>query len=184
MDYYIDILIRPNPEISDSIMMNEVYFRLHKVLGNIGQGKVGVSFPKFNKTLGNCLRLHSSKEIIQQVMSTSWTKEVEDYIKVSNVTKIPEIVSYRMVQRVQLKSNIERLLRRSVRKGWLTEEEAELRLTDAKEKRTKLPFVRIQSLSTNQLFCLFIEHTSIVTNSQSGEFTAYGLSSNATIPWF
>lgn len=185
MDYYIDIQLRPSLEFEDPVLLNGIYFRLHKALGNVGQEKVGVSFPKFNKSLGSMLRLHSDKESLQRVMSTSWTTGIEDYMIVSEINMVPDIVSYRIVQRIQVKSSTERLLRRSVRKGWLTEEEAKLRLANCDDmKSTSLPYVRLRSLSSGQQFCLFIEHKPIVSTPSFGKFSAYGLSSTATVPWF
>lgn len=184
MNFYIDIEVRPDAEFSSSILMNEVYFRLHQLLVKFGQGEVGVSFPKFAKTLGPCLRIHGDQSALQRVMSTPWTSPIEDYIVVSGIKPVPEGVSHRVVQRLQIKSSPERLLRRSVKKGWITEDEATRRLAESRDQKTSLPYIRMRSLSTGQLFRIFIEHGLLVTLPQKGEFSAYGLSTSATIPWF
>ena len=185
MNYYINVHTRSNTEFSDSVLMNEMFFRVHKALGQFGDGNIGVSFPNFNKTLGNCLRLHGDEFSLKKLMSVPWSKDIEDYFVVGNITEIPSKVSYRMVRRIQTKSNTERLLRRSVKKGWLTETEAKQRQHEAVDvKNNKLPYIRLKSLSTNQFFHLFIEHGPTVENSQAGKFSAYGLSSTATVPWF
>ncbi len=184
MNYYIDIRVLPSSEFSDCILMNELFSRLHKVLVEFGNGEVGVSFPKVNKTLGDLLRLHGRQPVLQQLMATPWIGGLKDYIAVSGVNPIPENVSHRAVKRIQSKSSAERLIRRSVRKGWLTDEEAALKISDKSEKKLSLPYIRMKSHSTGQSFLLFVEHGPILSSPITGAFTAYGLSAHATIPWF
>lgn len=184
MNYYIDIRILPSPEFSDSLLMNELFLLLHKSLVMFGQGEVGVSFPNVNKALGDILRLHGHQSSLQRLMATPWIGGLMDYITISETIKIPDVVGYRVVKRIQAKSSSERLIRRSVRKGWLTEEEAILKIHSKSERKLSFPYLRMKSQSTRQMFRIFIEHGPILTNSVTGEFTAYGLSSNATIPWF
>lgn len=184
MNHYVDIRVLPSPDFSVSILMNELFSRLHKALVAFGQGEVGVSFPNVNKTLGELLRLHGPQLSLQRLMATSWINGFIDYVTVSGISPIPANVSYRIVRRIQVKSSSERLMRRSVRKGWLTEEEAALKISNRCEKSLSLPYLRVKSQSTEQAFRLFIEHGPIVPNPVIGVFSAYGLSSNATIPWF
>jgi CRISPR-associated endonuclease Csy4 len=184
MNYYIDIHFLPHSDFPDTTLMDMLFSYLHKQLVKIGWGEIGISFPNFSRTLGNLLRLHGKESSLQQLMSTPWMRDLIDYLKISNINPIPEKVSYRVVKRVQVKSCNERLYRRSIRKGWLTEEEMNLKISDCKVKRSSLPFLKVRSLSTGQIFLLFIEHGQILTSPTQGTFTAYGLSSNATIPWF
>lgn len=184
MNDYVDIRVLPDPDFSDSLMMNDLFSRLHKALVAFGQGEVGVSFPKVNITLGDYLRLHGHNSSLQRLMATHWIGRLEDYVVVSAITSIPKSVSYRVVKRVQAKSSSERLKRRSVKKGWLTQEEADLKISENTEKTLSLPYLKIRSHSTGQPFRLFIEHCPIVNTHVPGAFSAYGLSSTATIPWF
>jgi CRISPR-associated endonuclease Csy4 len=184
MDYYIDIQILPNPEFLDGTLMNEIFFDLHKVLASDGKTDIGISFPNFKKALGDVLRVHGSQNSLQRLMTLKWLARIVDYINVSEITKIPESACYRVVKRIQTKSCQERLFRRSVRKGWITEEEAALKIREKSNKTLSLPFLHVKSLSTQQRFRLFIEHGPITSEPVTGKFNAYGLSSNATIPWF
>lgn len=184
MNYFVNIRILPSPEFRDSMLMNEIFFNLHKVLVSQGEGEIGISFPNFKKTLGDILRLHGTQASLQRLMSTDWMDRLMNYIKVSGIAKIPENVCYRVVKRIQTKSSAQRLIRRSVRKGWLTEEEAALKIKEKTDKKLTLPFLQLKSLSTEQTFRLFVEHGPITTEPMIGAFNAYGLSTNATIPWF
>lgn len=97
---------------------------------------------------------------------------------------MPEVKGWRCVSRIQVKSSPSRLLRRSVRKGWLTEEEAQQRLLTIQQEQTDLPWINLRSLSNGQSFRLFIRHGDILAFPVGGEFSNYGLSSTATVPWF
>jgi CRISPR-associated endonuclease Csy4 len=184
MKYYVEVRIRPDIEFNPTILMNEVFFRLHKVLFNLGNSEVGLSFPEVNITLGSLVRLHGDEIKLQEILSTSWADDILDYVEISKVSPIPNVSGYRVVRRVQIKSNPERLLRRSVKKGWISEEEAVQRLQKESPKSTSLPYIKLKSFSTGQMFRLYIEHGPVLENPVDGEFSDYGLSSSKTVPWF
>ncbi|HHV1973165.1 TPA: type I-F CRISPR-associated protein Csy3 [Escherichia coli] len=133
------------------------------------------------------VRLGAGQEVFpsqELVLDSNSSKGLTDYCQCSPVTPVPEIKGWRVVSRVQVKSNSQRLLRRSVKKGWLTEEQAIERLATQAEQRTDLPFLNMKSLSSQQLFKLFIRHGDLLKEPVKGEFSSYGLSATATIPWF
>jgi CRISPR-associated endonuclease Csy4 len=184
MGYYIDITLLPDPEFPDSLLMNALFAKLHKALVETGHGEVGVSFPKAQKKLGEMLRLHGSRSTLQRLMGLNWQRGLTDYISISSIASIPSNCQYRVVRRVQAKSSAERLYRRSVKKGWLAIEEAEEKISGSKDQYLKLPFVQLKSCSTGQAFRLFIQQGKLLDTSQEGKFSSYGLSDNATVPWF
>jgi len=75
-------------------------------------------------------------------------------------------------------------MRRSVKKGWINEEEAQQRIRTMEEARTDLPWLNLRSLSTGQSFRLFIRHGELLSAPVVGMFSTYGLSATATVPWF
>lgn len=184
MNYYIDIKVLPDPEFTPSILMNALFAKFHRALVEAGHGEVGVSFPQAQKTLGDRLRLHGSLSVLQRLMGISWLKGLTDYTSVSAITPVPDNCQYRVVKRVQAKSSVERMYRRSVKKGWLTTEEAEIRANDHMEQYLKLPFVQLKSHSSGQEFRLFIQQGKLLDSPEEGKFSAYALSCEATIPWF
>ncbi len=184
MDHYIDIKVLPDPEFFETALLNALFAKLHRALVLVGEGEIGVSFPHVGKTLGDQIRLHGTKPALERLMADSWLKGLRDYTEASPITTIPKEVKHRFVKRVQAKSSAERLRRRSVAKGWLTEEEAAIRITHDQEKRLNKPFLQLKSQSTGQPFRLFIEHGTLVEQPVAGKFSAYGISSSATIPWW
>lgn len=184
MNFYQDIRVLEDPEFSEAMLMAALFAKLHRALGAYGEGDIGVSFPQAAKTLGNTIRLHGSQQALSAIAATSWLKGLRDYTECSDILAVPEKVAYRTVSRVQVKSSAERLRRRSVKKGWLTEEQARLQILDANEQRTSLPFIVLKSLSTEQMFHLFIRQGELQTQPTTGKFSSYGLSATATVPWF
>ena len=184
MGHYIEIRILPDPEFSDSVLMNALFSKLHRALAEAGHGEIGVSFQQAQETLGDNLRLHGSESALQRLMLIPWMKGLTDYTSVSAITPVPGKCQYRIVTRLQAKSNVERLYRRSVKKGWLTTEEADKKINVSKEQHLKQPFVQLKSQSSGQAFRLFIQQGKLLDSPEEGEFSTYGLSGEATIPWF
>ncbi|WP_338495291.1 type I-F CRISPR-associated endoribonuclease Cas6/Csy4 [Erwinia aphidicola] len=184
MDFYQDIDVIEDAEIPEPVLLAQLFMRLHKVMGQVAAGRIGISFPRVNKTLGNQLRVHGSLTDLNALQQRGWLQGLRDYIVCAEIAAVPQEVCWRVVKRVQVKSSSERLLRRSVRKGWLTEAEAQQRSSQLNEQRSDLPYVLIRSGSNGNAYPLFIEHGPIRSSAAEGSFNSYGLSATATIPWF
>ncbi|MGV7961793.1 type I-F CRISPR-associated endoribonuclease Cas6/Csy4 [Photorhabdus tasmaniensis] len=184
MDYYLEIRVLPDPEFSQQSLMEALFAKLHRALGQVGNGRIGVSFPCARKKLGDTLRIHGSSEALNDLQALPWLKGLRDYTEVTDIQPVPQDTQYRCVSRVQVNSNVERLRRRSVKKGWLTEEQARQCIPISKEQCTTLPFLRLKSLSSGQSFPLFVEQGLIEDRPTPGVFSSYGLSASATVPWF
>lgn len=185
MNHYIEIRVLPDPEFNANVLLNALYAKFHRALVEFGHGEIGASFPKAQpKTLGDTIRLHGSQGALERLMAIGWLKGLADYTSASAITAAPDNCKYRIVKRVQAKSSLERMYRRSVNKGWLSAEEAEEKMNAGKEQQLKLPFVQLKSRSTGQSFRLFIQQGKIKDSPVAGKFSAYALSDTATIPWF
>jgi len=183
MDHYVDIQVLPDPEFLETTLMNELFSKLHRALGKHGQGKIGVSFPDHDKTLGARIRLHGGKKALEEFMQTRWIMGMTDYCHVSDVRPVPPRTSFCTVKRVQAKSAYNKR-KRSVAKGWLDESEAQKRIPVSQQRMLDLPYAQLRSLSNGNRMRVYIEHSKPVQQSVSGSFSAYGLSSTATVPWF
>lgn len=184
MDHYLNIRVLADPEFSSQALLEALFAKLHRALVATGHGRIGVSFPGAGKTLGSQIRIHGGAGDLAELQSAGWLKGLRDYCECSDILPVPAAVKYRVVRRVQVKSNAQRLRRRSVSKGWLTEEESLLRIPDNREQHCHLPFLRLKSLSSEQSFLLFIDQGELQQTPVSGTFSAYGLSAIATVPWF
>ena len=184
MDHYLEIRVLPDPEFTEEMLMAALFAKLHRALGERGKGDIGVSFPLHGITPGPLLRLHGTGPALHELEALSWRKGLSDYCACSAVCRLPTVTQWRCVSRVQVKSSPERLLRRSVKKGWITEAQAQERALTMEAEQTDLPWINVKSLSNQQPFRVFIRHGDLLSAPVKGTFTSYGFSSSATIPWF
>lgn len=187
MDHHVDIDVRPDPEFAASQLMSALYTKLHRALVAQGATNIGVSFPGFDLTpphLGMRLRLHGELAALSTLLASDWLMGMRDHVALTPPTRVPVDARHRVVRRVQVKSSPERLRRRLMRRHDIDEHEARQRIPDEAAHFTSLPFVQLRSTSTSQTFRLFIDHGPLQPSAVSGDFNAYGLSQEATIPWF
>lgn len=183
MDHYLELTVLPDPEFSESVLMNALFAKLHRALGQTAQGAVGISFPAYNKTLGSTVRLHGEAPTLDRFMSTNWLQGMRDYCRCSEIAAVPEGAKHRVVKRVQAKSAHNKR-KRSVAKGWLTEEEALQKIPESQQKPLKLPFLQLKSLSNGNTMRIYVEHGNLQDEPTEGSFSSYGLSATSSVPWF
>ena len=192
MQFYLDITILPDAEANIGFIWQKVYQQLHLALVEQktvdGNSTIAISFPEYgNKAfpLGSKLRLFAtSQEQLQQLDLAKWLNRLTDYTHRTSIKEVPlSVEQYARFKRVQFDTNPERLARRRAKRKSEPLETALAYYADFEDKQSKLPFVNIQSLSKDQRFRLFIEQE-IVAQAECGEFSCYGLSKTATVPWF
>jgi len=188
MTHYIDIRVNDYGEFSRFAVMNTLFDKFHKSLVDEKLSSVGVSFPKLEeetRDLGAILRIHGDEASVIRVIGNRHMLSVNDYISLSSVLRVPDNSSHRVVKRIQCKgSNPDRLRRRAMKRHGISMEEAKIRIPDSSEKRLSLPFLTLQSSSNGNKFRLFVEHGELLDKPTGGEFTCYGLSQQASVPWF
>ncbi|MEY4506409.1 MAG: hypothetical protein RL297_987 [Pseudomonadota bacterium] len=202
MDHYVDIRLQPDAEFAPAMLMAALFTKLHKALVVGEHQDIGASFPQVQEAantaaakpsrtgahppyrLGLVLRLHGSAAALTALMASDWLRGMRDHVLCGPVQAVPTHHGYRTVNRVQAKSNPERLRRRQMRRHGLTEEQAKERIPDSAVETLDLPFLTLRSQSTGQTFRLFIRLGPELDTAVPGDFGAYGLSSQVTVPWF
>lgn len=187
MDAYLDIRLLPDPEFAPTLLMNSLFGKLHRGLVEHGGGSIGVSFPDVGnngRALGERLRLHGHGTDLERLMGLNWLAGMRDHTSVTDIADVPAMAKTRIVRRVQAKSNPERLRRRLIVRKGISIEQAMQDIPDSAAEKLALPYLVLTSQSTGQQFRLFVEHLAIQEIAVKGKFSAYGLSSTATIPWF
>ncbi|UAB71341.1 type I-F CRISPR-associated endoribonuclease Cas6/Csy4 [Vibrio sp. SCSIO 43132] len=184
MDHYLDIQVEPDIELSAPALLNNLFAKFHRTVAQTCKGQIAVSFPKQQKTLGNTLRLHGSYHHLSILMEQPWLKGLRDYTQVGSISPVPEsILGYRTVSRVQKKSP-QNMRKRSIKKGWLSAGEAIHRIPDTAQSLLALPYLQLRSLSNKNVMRIYIKLGEVSQTQTAGEFSSYGLSRTATIPWF
>ena len=185
MDHYAEITLLQDPEFPGSILMNALFSKLHRILVQLKSDDVGISFPKISTYhLGRTLRIHGHKPALDKLMNNSWLVGMHDHVILGEICLVPTGAKHCRVQRVQAKSNADRLRRRyQHRHPELAFTKVEAVFAVEAEKRLDLPYVQLRSQSTRQSFPMFIRQFE-VPHQADGVFNAYGFSRTATLPWF
>lgn len=187
MDSYLDIELRPDPEISPNHLMGALYSRIHLALVARSDGGVAVYFPGYQLRpiwLGTRLRLLGSRAELQGVEGNDWLGGVRDHVQIHPVAAVPDDAKHCAVRRVQAKSNPARLRRRLMKRHDISAAQALERIPDSAAEFVDLPFVQLQSGSNGQPFRLFLSVGPALETATPGEFNSYGLSQTASVPWF
>ena len=191
MDRYIDITIKKDPEFSPGFIMNTLVSKLHLALVQLKSNHIGVSFPRIPQTslgLGRVLRIHGQKRDLDDLMKKEFLHGLTDHVRIIGPDKIPQIFRTVAVRRKQTKSNPERIRRRLARRLARREnigfDEAMKKIPMVSERHLKLPFLQFKSQSTGQFFRLFIEQKIVDGKPIDGKFNCFGISQDATLPWF
>lgn len=186
MDQYIEFRLLPDPEFAPMQLMNILYGKLHLALASVGCGDIGVSFPDGDnaRTLGTRLRLHGTADALDRLMQKNWTIGIRDHVAQKPRLPVPVDAKFRCLYRVQAKSNPDRLRRRLMKRHGMDAETAFKQIPDNAVETLELPYVQMKSLSSGKQFRLFFRYGEVEDSARSGSFSAYGLSREASVPWF
>lgn len=184
MNYYFNITLLPDTEMSIGLLMNALCAKLHKVLCDLKSTSIGVSFPKYQVTLGNILRVHGSESDLKKLQLGEWLGGMNGYCKIGEILTVPKNTKYRIVCRKQSTMS-QAKLKRLLKHGTITKDK--LKNYKAKmlsEKSLALPYIDLISNSNNRRHRRYIELGEILDKPIEGPFDQFGLSKTATIPWF
>ena len=192
MKYYIELTLLPDADVNLYFIWQKLYGQIHLALvehkNADGNSDIAVSFPEYKRnkfSLGSKLRLFSqTQEQLQQLDIDKWLNRLMDYCHCTSIKDIPQSVdTFVRFKRVQFDTNVKRLARRRAKRKGEPFEQALKYFDSFEDQESKLPFVNMNSLSKNERFRLFIEKE-MVEQAEPGEFNCYGLSNQATVPWF
>ena len=116
MDSYLDITLIPDAELPSTVIMNAVYAKFHKALCDLHATNIAISFPHYQTTLGNLLRLHGTTEALDKLQRINWIGPMGSYCQIGKIQKIPSEVSFRIVSRKQSTMSPAKL-RRLIKRG-------------------------------------------------------------------
>jgi CRISPR-associated endonuclease Csy4 len=190
MKYYIEISLLPSIDISLGFLWEKMFSRIHmelvKIKGPDEKVQIGLGFPNYQSQifpLGDKLRIFALSLADLKEFNPKF-EGLKDYIHLSEIRDVPEKVNnFSRFERIQLKTNSERLARRDVKRLNITYEQAIDKYKNYKKKLTKTPFINMQSQSTGKKFCLFIKKQKCLSPVYE-KFGTYGLSKTSTVPEF
>lgn len=183
MSHYVDIALLPDAEISVSVLMNAVYSKLHKALCDLRSTAIGVSFPRYEVTLGNLLRIHGAEADLARLQQVNWLGGMAGYCSVSAVLAVPNGVKFRTVSRKRSTMSQSKL-RRLVSRRDIADEDVKRYKVKMLETSLVDPYLELTSASTGQKYRRHVEFGPLLDEPVAGVFDQFGQSRAATIPWF
>ena len=192
MNYFQDITLLPDAEISPYFLWHKVFQQIHYALvenkNANNQSVIGVDFPGYTddkNSLGIKLRLIAeNEEHLKQMQCEKWLNPFKDYLHIRSIEQVPDkITGYACFKNIKPKSNKEKLARRLAKRRGQSFQEALTRYDDFIEQRSKLPYINMISHTNGHHFRLFIEKQEM-KEPQAGFFSCYGLSNRTTVPIF
>ena len=193
MKSYLEITLKPQPEILLYFLWEKVYQQVHLALVEIqdadGKVVVGSSFPEYDydlHQLGSKLRLFApSEENLESLNIQKWLCRLTDYVHITSIRDVPKnITEYAFFKRIQTKSSNARLARRKAKREGISLDDALLALKKHKEQISKVPYIHIKSLSSDERYRLMIGCVGAKESSKMVNFSTYGLSSTSSVPMF
>ena len=183
MNHYLDITIQPDAEMRENELLNKLYTKLHKALCDLKVSDIGVSFPEYRIKLGQTLRIHSTKDRLTQLQQTNWLGGLIGYCKVSEIQPIPAQVQYRTISRKQPTMTAAKL-QRLIKRETIPEQNHKHYKARMLEKSLDNPYLELQSSTNGQQHRRYLKFGELTKTPTTGNFNHFGLSKNATIPWF
>ncbi len=183
MNHYVEIVIKPDDEMRENLLLNKVYSKLHKALFDLQATTIGVSFPQYKVMLGDVLRIHGTEAKLSELQNTNWLGGLSGYCQVSNIQIIPNEVAHRTISRIQANMT-EAKLRRLIKRGTISAEETKQYKAKMFSQGLDNPYLELESTSNGHKHRRYLVFGDKMTESVSGKFDFFGLSKAATIPWF
>lgn len=173
----------PDPEFKSTVLLNAVFTKLHKALYDAQSKNIAVSFPRYGRTLGDVLRIHGTAGALDKLQCQSWVGGMSGYCQQGVIKPIPENTKFRTIFRKQATMSQSKL-NRLIKRGSITESEAESYRAKMLAKGLNNPYVELQSGSNGHRHRRYIEFGPLLDGPVTGQFDQFGLSKTATIPWF
>ena len=167
-DHYRDFRLTMQAEVPMPAMMSKLFQNLHFGIVRFGVGRVAVSFPEADVTLGAVLRLHGTMSDLD-AFGTDWTRALKRMVTCGDIEPSPTGAPLKVIKRLRTDGG-PAWQRRLVRRHGADVLGALPKFT---EPRT--PFVRVQSASTGQTFVMHLMMTA--PSPETRDPDSYGLGS-------
>lgn len=192
MKYYQELTLLPDYEMSINFLWSKLYQKLHLLLAtnkNNRNGNVGVSFPQYTikdkvYSLGDKLRLFAeTREELENIDLKEAFNLYKDYLHITSIRKVPESCSkYVVYKRYHVESSREQKARRYAARHNVSFDDAMI-IFPKDSYDCNLPYIQLKSCTNANKFRLYIKKVEVPAEIQ-GTFSAYGLSSEASVPEF
>mgnify|MGYP006297102803 CR=1 FL=1 len=186
----MDIVVKvTGDEIPAEFILSHLFTALHGLLvrqkdadGFVG---VGVGFPEYDadrQTLGRVISLFGGEDSLSLLGLPASVPDIRDFVRMSGPVDVVSFQRYATFRKVKPKAAPENKIRRAMRRHGYSREEAERKYSsyydsDRHDKVRGLPYLKIYSQSTGQIFPVYIKRE--VSSRQAGKFNTFGLQASS-----
>jgi len=153
-----------------------------KIPSNIGKSTekeiIPLSYSISNIDCVNLYEIGKTKRGISNFIGS-----LSSYVQIAEIKKVPGNIQYRIISRKQPGLSQSKL-RRLIKRGSIKESEISLYEGRILAERLEGPYIDLISNSNGQRHRRYINFGPLLDNPKSGTFDFFGLSKDATIPWF
>lgn len=196
MNYYLELTIIGNPELTPYQIWSKLYTQLHLafVEQKDAQDKTvyGVSFPQYRTLadkkiayLGYKLRVFApTEQALSALNLEKWLERLVDYIHISSIRSVPnDIKGYANYYRATPKMILDERITHQAKRHGVPYHKAAERFEGYKEQSLVYPHIQLTSQTNHQSYPLYIgkQTAEILTD---GRFGTYGLSRTSSVPEF
>ena len=196
MNYYLELTIIGNPELTPYQIWSKLYTQLHLafVEQKDAQDKTiyGVSFPQYRTLadkkiayLGYKLRVFApTEQALSALNLDKWLERLVDYIHISSIRSVPnDIKGYANYYRATPKMILDGRITHQAKRHGVPYHKAAERFEGYKEQSLVYPHIQLTSQTNHQSYPLYIgkQAAEILTD---GRFGTYGLSRTSSVPEF
>lgn len=197
--FFQEITCIPDTDIGIGFLMGRVMNALHLALVNASAGlsqcTIGMSFPDYRQLAASGDPASAGPPIGAKVrlfarqpgeLDTAEVAEClgrfSDYVDVRSPAELKRTnLKFARFSRHQPRTSLTRQIRRQMkRKGW-TQEQAERHFQGYRDTMCRLPYLDLRSHTTERRFRLFVRKES-AEESESWQFSTYGLSARSSVP--
>ena len=183
LTHYIEIEIKPNPDITLNFIMSILIKKIHESF-ILNKQNLGISFPFYAKNLGSKVRIFGDEASLTKFNSKVTINNISSYLVIKPINKVPDNVSYGRFIRVRTKTKASVIKRAIVRKN-IDKERANSLYKNFIERALTIPFINYHSSSTNQYTKIFIKFVDNCEKNNTNEFSSFGLSKgDSVVPIF
>lgn len=196
MNYYLELTIIGNPELTPYQIWSKLYTQLHLafVEQKDAQDKTvyGVSFPQYRTLadkkiayLGYKLRVFApTEQALFALNLNKWLERLTDYIHISSIRSVPnDIKGYANYYRATPKMILDERITHQAKRHGVPYHKAAERFEGYKEQSLVYPHIQLTSQTNHQSYPLYIgkQTAEVLTD---GRFGTYGLSRTSSVPEF
>lgn len=198
MNFYQEITLIPDAEITPYFLWSKVYNQLHIALADVknthGIDTIGISFPNYKfeekgdktfATLGNKLRVFANtKDELEKLALPAWLAQLTDYVHLTTIKEVGDkATGYVIVRRYRYKDLDKKVAEFAKFKG-ISEKDALAHCREHKRPVKHYPFITLKSETNKSEYKLSIWQEK-ADEAKTGSFNAYGInnqSSEVTVP--